>query len=461
VQGNFSLSVVDAEQVDVEEDGMNMYNYLNLTSDVSSLSNGGIKGAIERPNYYFNRSNPDAAVDLDILLMTQGWRRFTWQDVLGKKMEAPAYDIETGISLRGKALRLNGRPSSKPIEVSLVYHPKKGATEFLATATDSQGNFSFANLNTQGESDVVVQGKEASGSRDILLKADEFRSPFYQPNPNVIDPSRQQKPVDADLMKRYQDAALKRNEGKVTVLKEVVVKAERKVDRRRALYDGITNQYSVPISKETCTTAISVMQLIQGRVPGVKIVRNAYGIVDHFVSSDHKHLKPPQDDYDVVIRGKTSVMGPTAAPAYLLDGVLVTQDVINNIQPCSVESVEVITHPVAILNSNGIISVLTRDANPNYAGPKEPAKGIIVAKLRGYQMSREFYSPKYVDLTSKSKTPDFRSTLYWNPVIKTDVKGNATVTFWNSDEKTSVHVSLEGISQDGRPATAKMSYRVE
>jgi hypothetical protein len=445
VQGNFSMSVVDAEQIDIDEKGMNIYNYLNLTSDVSSLTNSEIKGTIEQPHYYFDKSNPNAAVDLDILLMTQGWRRFVWQNVLGKKTEKPAYDVETGISVKGKALKPNGKPTAKPVEISLVYHPEKGATEFVSANTDAQGKFSFNNLVVQGDGDAVVQGKKDGGGKDLLLTADEFKSPEFKPCPDAID-LIQQKTVDANLIQRYQDAELKRREGKVTVLKEVVVTAQKKEDKRKNYYEGIANKYSVPVSKETCGTALSIFQMIQGRVPGVLITQNTTGVTT---------------GYSVQIRGLTSFQGPTAPPAYLLDGVPVTPDVLNNIQPCSVESIDVVTHPVAMLNANGIISVLTRDANPNYVGPREPAKGIIITKLRGYQTAREFYSPKYVDATLKNKVPDFRSTLYWNPVIKTDDKGNATVTFWNSDEKTSVHVTLEGISRDGRPAYAKMNYQVE
>jgi hypothetical protein len=50
----------------------------------------------------------------------------------------------------------------------------------------------------------------------------------------------------------------------------------------------------------------------------------------------------------------------------------------------------------------------------------------------------------------KSRIPDFRNTLYWNPSIKPDHDGKASVEFWSSDNKADYLINIQGITQDGR-----------
>lgn len=76
-------------------------------------------------------------------------------------------------------------------------------------------------------------------------------------------------------------------------------------------------------------------------------------------------------------------------------------------------------------------------------------KGSRLTTFEGYNIPRSFYSPDY----SKSPLePDFRRTLYWNPDVKTDRRGEAYVEFWNNAACKAFSVSIEGIQRDGSPA---------
>jgi len=424
-------------------------NYLSISSDLSALTTGEIRGAIEKPDYYLNNNNPNASVDLDILLMTQGWRRFLWQAVLEKKLQA-SYEVETGISLKGFALKPNGKPTAKPAEISLLCHPEKGTTEVLTSSTNAQGKFIFPQLDFNGESSVMIQGVKEKGGRDLLLSLDEYKLPTFTPLENVIDPvNLKDRSPEIRLMEHYMEMKAKLAMSKTKVLKEVTVTAQRIRDDRRLLYSGHDVQ-KVEVNNDNCYTASSVLQLLQGRVAGVQVV----------------YQNPTHDggvyDYTVVIRGRNTLIGESKPPAYLLDGFVVSLDVVSNIRPCAVESIEVITHVFPMLNSNGVISILTRHGNPNYTQPQEPIPGRMVTRVRGYHVTKEFYSPKYIDSTSiKKEVPDFRSTLYWNPLIKTDAEGHAKVTFWNSDETTTMHANLQGISHEGESGCVTTEYKVE
>ncbi len=75
--------------------------------------------------------------------------------------------------------------------------------------------------------------------------------------------------------------------------------------------------------------------------------------------------------------------------------------------------------------------------------------------MKGFSVPDEFYSPDY----SRQPLPkeDHRRTLYWNPSIKLDEEGKATVTFYNNSSKTLLQVSVEGWTQDGVPQCAKIN----
>ncbi len=76
VKGNFSVGVTDDKLLSYADDKQGkMLAYLLLESD--------LKGEIEEPNFYFEpkekHADKDQNLALDYLMMTHGWRRFTWK----------------------------------------------------------------------------------------------------------------------------------------------------------------------------------------------------------------------------------------------------------------------------------------------------------------------------------------------------------------------------------------------
>lgn len=70
-------------------------------------------------------------------------------------------------------------------------------------------------------------------------------------------------------------------------------------------------------------------------------------------------------------------------------------------------------------------------------------------KMKGFSVPDEFYSPDY----SGQPLPqaDYRRTLYWNPSVRLDQDGHATVTFFNNSSKTLLQIRAEGWAPDGTP----------
>ena len=81
-----------------------------------------------------------------------------------------------------------------------------------------------------------------------------------------------------------------------------------------------------------------------------------------------------------------------------------------------------------------------------------PSLGLATLYPLGYQKPAEFYSPKYdVPDSTQTGNTDFRTTLYWNPQIKTDSTGHAKVSFYTTDMRHDMDYVLEGITEKGMP----------
>lgn len=64
----------------------------------------------------------------------------------------------------------------------------------------------------------------------------------------------------------------------------------------------------------------------------------------------------------------------------------------------------------------------------------------------GYDRPETFFSPDYSIMSPQN---DHRRTLYWNPDLKTDNDGRATIEFWNNGSCKNLTLSIEGLCEDG------------
>lgn len=72
---NLSMAVVNDQLLSFADDKSgNILSQLLLQQD--------IKGKIEEPAFYFNNKEPKANKALDYVMMTSGWRRFTWEKII-------------------------------------------------------------------------------------------------------------------------------------------------------------------------------------------------------------------------------------------------------------------------------------------------------------------------------------------------------------------------------------------
>jgi hypothetical protein len=97
-----------------------------------------LKGAIENPRYYFSDNSAKTAYELDVLLLTQGWSRYSWDNIFNKTPN-PNFDFENGITINGHI-----NTDVEDIRSVLLYPTDENRAAFVEF--DERGKFHLDNF---------------------------------------------------------------------------------------------------------------------------------------------------------------------------------------------------------------------------------------------------------------------------------------------------------------------------
>ncbi|AKD04973.1 hypothetical protein PKOR_20125 [Pontibacter korlensis] len=434
VATDFSLAITDDELVKQSKNSLGIKSYLLLTSD--------LKGYVEQPGYYFENDNPQRKQALQYLLMTQGWRRFSWQAATSGSFPSIQYPAEQDLTIKGKLVTKKDKPVANG-EALLYLQGQHQA--FITTETNRQGEFSFRGFDFTGDVDMVVQGTDARGRRkhlQVVMEEDSFIPKVATSNPfqaeallpdarqDFLQASRQQQFASSNFNQAYTLRGI--------LLPEVDIKGEKDVYVPFTLH----READVVIKGKDLTVAPSgnILESLQGRVAGVQIYRSG------------------QNQFRARIRGQQT------PPLYLVDGVPVSEGTLSMLSQFDINRVEILKDAASAAiyggrASGGVIAIFT-DHGGEEETEVEPGTYIIVHQAKGYNKVREFYSPRYEEPGEGSNEPDLRTTIYWNPSVKTDANGKATVTFYTADRSTTYRAIAEGVSDEGKPGSGTLTFQV-
>lgn len=431
---NLSLAVCDDQQVLIDPNHENISTYLLISSE--------LQGHIESPGYYFNKKNPDREDALDFLLLTQGWRRFTIKQALQHDCKVPEYFPEKGLTISGQVVdKYNGKAvvGGKVTYLSLTSAPT--ASE---TMTNSTGHFAFSGHIFYDSADLILKGQTKKGNKavKILITTDIDRPEITYPITTLAETKNEfEKKFFAKSAERIAiDSAYDFDE-KTIVLKNIEIQESRLEPQTRIRPFG---QGSVNIrvaDKPGMENLLHPLQLIQGRVAGVQVTGDLFS-------------------WKVLIQGPNSIKSGTN-PLILVDDIPFDFESLSAIPVENIESFTVWKGADAAIfgarGANGAIGFYTKRGS-NLSAVEE---GTFIFRKMGYHVEREFYSPNYSVKNPEHVKPDMRVTLFWSPNIQTDSLGNASVTFFNHDQETTVSGIIEGISLTGKAGFASIQYKIK
>jgi hypothetical protein len=455
---SLSVSVIDETKVPSDEaKEQTIYSDLLLSSD--------LKGYIEQPNYYFTGDKQGKEKELDNLMLTQGWRRFTWTDLLAQKYPPILYNKEKGLQLSGRVLTSKGDAVANA-KVRLM---SKGGEGFIIdTTADSDGFFVFNELFYTDDMPYLVQARTSKGlEEDLVVQMDKDTKPLVNDSGLLAGFGTDSEAMSAYLLSSNQRFEELRKQGLLTstkVLENVTVNAKKITKIQEAVRPsfnlngaGNADQIFTYMDMRNCHTLASCLQ---GRLTGV--VFKADGGARIFAYSSQAMTRG---------MGLNNTLLPPSPMLLVIDGVPRPDFAISDLAVQDIQAIEVLRgvkgNVYGLKGSNGVLVITTKqggiDYNEDVNAPsvkQEILKGAYFGSAQGFYTARQFYSPAYSGANANSQLPDLRTTICWRPNVYTDEDGEANIEFYNADGVGKYKVVVEGISPTGKIGRKVFYYEV-
>jgi len=408
VEGTFSVSITDRKSIQPDSLADNILSNLLLTSD--------LKGYVEDPAYYFLNQDARTLRSIDYLMMTHGWRRHKMENVLRTPSLNFTNYIEKGQTISGRIMGFFGANVKKgPI---CVLAPKYNI--IATTETDEKGQF-IVNTSFRDSTTFLVQVRTKKGFAgvDILMDPPQYpvathKAPYLNGAATFME----------DYLMNTRDQYYMEGGMRVYNLKEVTVTAKRERPSSKSIYTGGINTYTVEEDRlqgygQTAFDAAS-------RLPSVTITNGS----------------------EIHIRNNSE-------PAIIVIDDIVYEDasdILKDIQVSDMSSISLLRGADAVIlgprASGGAVVITLKDPRNL---PARPAQGIITYTPLGYSESVEFYHPTYDTPEKKNaQRSDFRSTVYWNPELRLDAEGKATIEYYTPDSTAPEDIIIEGVDKNGK-----------
>lgn len=436
--GNLSVSITDDKDITVGSESI--LTSLLLTSE--------LKGNIESPGYYFEADDERRVAELDLLMMTHGWRRYNIPEVVKGNYSQPEIPFEESQQIAGtiKSLFL-----SKPIansEITIF----TSATDIAQTESDENGRFLFTGYEYPDSTTYFIQSLGKKGSNRVELVVDKKSDPPLKHlpfNPVPAPVAVADTVVDNAFMEKAEQRAQYNEDMRIVHLKNIDVVASLKKKKEENLpWYTLNSDMTIGREKIEERNPMFVSDLLY-MVPGVRVHSNGA----------------------ITMRGMGSIMGGSL-PLILIDGMSVEwpselmtryDSPLEMVSIHDVERIDVFKGAQGAIfgmrGANGAISITT--CRGEGIGNRPTFNHLVLTPL-GYQKPVEFYSPQY-DTPELKHTglPDYRTTLLWKPDIITDENGEAMFNFYTSDFTTTYSVVIEGITTNGKIVYGVEKIKVE
>jgi len=418
-----SVSVYATDSL--ESDNGDIFNYLWLKSD--------LKGNVESPDYYFNNNDVISNEALDNLMLTHGWRRFVWQDLL--KNTVPSFEFLPEIDGHIINGRIVDTRSNAPAVNIMTYLAVPGRKlHIYGSKSNNTGQVRFYTRDIFGPSEIVVQTKFQQDSTYRIDISNPFSERYSSSGSH-----------DLNLSEKFKSRIL--NQSVSSQVQNVFAG-----EKLKTFFPALTDSSAFYIKADKTYLLDNFVRF-----------NTMEEVLREYVTE--VPLMRQKDDFTILVRVKPhpNDFPRNVEPLILLDGVPVFDqgNKIIKYDPKKVRELEVVAKRYFLgpLMFNSILNFKTYKGNlPDF----QLDTRATVMDYEGMQLQREFYSPLYETESSVSgRLPDFRNVLYWSPDVKIDSSGKKTISFYTSDQENKYTVVLQGISPEGKVGATKIEILVK
>lgn len=385
-----------------------------------------VKGVIERPQYYFKNFDRKKQYELDALLVTQGWSRYSWDRIFNLPPK-PSFDFENGISVNGFVNK-----KSQKITSLFLYPTALNKSSFIRI--DKQGKFNLKNFYPQTNENIRFSYLNKKGKMKLpnmslsyiklmdkdIVNTEAYQSfvSYYQDKNDILD-------------QFFIDDSYEQ-------LLEIKIKSDYKKKLRKESRDPIlVNGKVTKITREIALQYRNIIDFIQNNGFNVTI---GDGVTTRLGS--------------VTLTSRTR--GTQGQPAVFLDNIPVTNiDFLSTMTSDQVDRIVIDRTGVGLgisannQNFGGAIKIFSRRGVLDLGNGISQFNNTFFAHKSnyGFQPVQEFYLPKYASYRSESFN-NF-GIIHWEPnlTIQENVSDDLKMIDMESDE---ISFYIEGISSDGK-----------
>lgn len=465
------------------------------------LLSSDLKGYIVNPGFYFENNDRLHRLSLDLLMLTQGYRRYDWSQMAGLIPFTPIQPIEKGILIKGDVKSITRKKLKEGLDVKMTFYSDSGY-QSAQCVSDTAGRFDFLAEDFYGKWNLQLETWKKKKREECWITLERNFSPqgrsysFYdtylpqtKPNWDKSELIQTEAGPQKEAAKALQDnLELAENPESTKMLKEVVVKG--KNDRTTIWNEGASIVYDVSEEEDKLEDAAKeynerIYEFLENINPyfsydpvrgsfykGRKVVFKIAGRAQSNTSiggsdpgasplSSLSSTEGSESLQDTPGSSGTTNNDNTGIPTQIVD--LQHKDdlgsvILNMLNSSDIASMAILENPSYYLRlypelaANGSnIVVIELILNSTRAKNREPV-GIRLTTLQGFSMPNKFYNPNYSEFRLPEEG-DFRRTLYWNPNVKTNSQGKASVHFFNNGSCKKMNISAETITPEGLPGS--------
>jgi hypothetical protein len=424
---NLSLSVTDADLHQLNSMDDNIISRLLLT--------GELRGKIVNPYYYFFSNNDSASIHLDLVMLTHGWRKYNWDDVLAGKTPPSRWKESNYLSLSGKIAGLQPGSFSPDLQLTGILQTADSAKNIISLPVDKNGKVFTEGLVFYDNAKLFFNfnKKSLSFDKSMLIVDNGLRKGYSKIAPDTTVKAGMTELSTATYANNLKINTRALQAGRLlksNVLENVTVTSKAKTAKDKmeekyvsGLFAGDARSFDL-INDPFAAGAMNIFQYLQGKVAGLQITSGA---------------------------GTPSLSWRGGTPALYLNEMQTDANLLASTPVSDIAYVKVFRpgESVASGGGNGVIAIYTRKGGD---APPDPAtRGLSYVQMTGYSAVKQFYSPDYATVSESHSADDVRRTLYWNPSIILDRnRKRLRIKFYNNDITNRFRLVLEGLNAYGK-----------
>jgi hypothetical protein len=398
---NLSVSVTDAGLFADSTD--NIFTRLLLTSDV--------RGTVYNAGYYFSDTSTLIKQQLDLVMLTHGWRRYNWDKIIEGKYPELKYAKDSGyFNLSGKVTGVSEKKLKNAGDLFIVLKNKDSKTQSQIVSLNNDGSFKQPGILLFDSTTVYYKfTKKPDFGNVFKFHLDE---PDFLAEPKFFN-----------------------------IIKNKVLFAPDNIDHTALL----RNVYFMDRARQARELTLQVV-LVKA-----KIKSPMQKMDDLYVNNGNFKSNGAMRSYSYIIDDKIPIL-PLMPPLQGPVTTFVDEFPVDPNDPLSIPPINDIAY-IKVFPAPFIGAPLNGSAIAYYTKKRtdQAGKSMPYSISKGYTPIKEFYLPIYQSNDSSNIKEDIRPTIYWNPLVLTNAQSHEiTLPFYNNDVTHSFRIIIEGFNNEGK-----------